>query len=644
LIYGLLTNPSRSRRKTKSWLLKSSLPATALLGLLLLLWGCSTKNLIGTEKTGSVFVDSNIPGASIDLDGSPTEKQTPDTLKNIPVGKHKVSVRKEGYNSVPEFDSAEVTDGGLTTVEFFLTNKVGAISVDSDPQGAQIILDKVNTQKLTPDTLNSVPVGKHEVSVEKEGYKSSPEFDSVEVVEDSLSIANFVLVKRLGDIFVNSNVAGAKIFLDRFSTGKTTPDTIYDVTVGEHLVSVKKSGYSVFPESATVEVIEGSVTIVNFVLNQEVGGLYVNSTPQGAEIYLNHESSGEATPHFFNLPEGRYVVSVAKSGYSASPESVVVQVVKDSPAMIDFILTENKGSILVNSTPSGANITLDHILTGKTTPDTLFDITLGDHTVWVEKPGYLPSPESLIVTVYENQTSSAEFILLDTLYGSLSVSSNVDGATIVIDNQTATKTTPHTFFNNVTIGTHVVTVFKEAYSNDAPAKEVVSVATGDTIMVGFNLIPASVGPDTEGQLAPDFELPDDYDQLIRLYNYRGFVVIVQFWGSTCPFCLQELDFLQDEYEKYSVDSLMIFAVNYWDQLSYIQQTRTQKGLTYHLLVGKGSQMLENYNFMRDGVKIKDPPITIIIDRSGLIYCWVQGYDWRTRQEMRQALYDLFGHD
>jgi peroxiredoxin len=233
---------------------------------------------------------------------------------------------------------------------------------------------------------------------------------------------------------------------------------------------------------------------------------------------------------------------------------------------------------------------------------------------------------------------------LDTLYGSLSVSSSVDGATIVIDNQTTDKNTPHVFFNNVSIGTHVVSVFKEAHSNDAPAKEVVDVTTGDTIMVGFNLSPASVGPDTEGQLAPDFELLDDYDELIKFYNYRGFVVIVQFWANSCPFCLMELDFLQEQYDKYSVDSLMIFAVNYEDAVFHIQQKRREKGLTYHLLVGKGSQMLEDYNFMEDGVKIKDPPVTIIIDRTGLIYCWVQGYTSTTRAKMRQALSDLFGHD
>ena len=644
MAYKVLASCFKPMITKKCWFLKKFVVASFLIfGSLFLLWSCSTKNLIGTEKLGSIFVSSNVPGATIELDNNLTGKETPDTLKNIPVGKHNVSVRKGGYNSNPEFDTVVVIENTLTSVDFFLTNQVGSIQVNSDPPGARIILDQVITQKITPDTLDSVPVGKHIVSVGKQGYGTSPESDTVEVVEDSLITVDFVLAERLGDIFVNSNISGADIVLDHVLTGKTTPDTIFDVMIGSHLVSVTKSGYSVFPESALVQVVEGTGTPVNFVLAQKAGGLFVNSTPQDADIYLNHENSGELTPHLFNLPEGNYIVSVAKFGYSVSPDSVVVEVMKDSLAMADFTLIQKKGSIFVNSVPAGGNIILDHVFTGKTTPDTLFDINVGDHIVSVAKSGYRSFPESLIVTVFENQTSSAEFILLDTLYGSLSVSSNTSGDTIVIDNQATDKTTPYLFLNNLPVGTHVVSVFKQGYSNDPPAKEVVNVTTGDTVVVNFSLSPATVGPDTEGQLAPDFELLDDSSHTIKLYNYRGCVVIVQFWANSCEFCKMELDFLQEQYNKYSVDSLKIFAVNYEDGLSAIKQKRTEKNLTYNLLVGKGSRMLEDYNLYHNGVKIKLTPITIIIDRSGLIYCWVQGYNAVTRTEMRTALSQLFGH-
>jgi len=302
--------------------------------------------------------------------------------------------------------------------------------------------------------------------------------------------------------------------------------------------------------------------------------------------------------------------------------------------------TEKAGSISVNSNIPGANIILDNLATGKQTPDTLFNVKVGRHLVEVEKEGYLSSPAEIMVEVKADTIVQTSFILLDLRYGSLWVKSNVEGAYIVIDNASTNKQTPFLFDRNIPVGTHIVSVFKEAYSNDPPAKEVVNVTTEDTAVVNFNLSPANVGSDAKGKLAPDFELLDDYNDTIKLYNYRGLVVIVQFWGSSCQFCLDELPFLQEQYDKYSIDSLKIFAVNYEDGLAYVQQTRAGKNLTYDLLLGKESQMLKDYHLTPH---VTETPITIIIDRSGLIYSWMLGYDYSARYEMRKALSELLGH-
>ena len=63
------------------------------LGVLLLL-------LVMKEKTGSIQVISNVPGATIILDGSPTEFVTDFKLQKLTAGSHLISVTKPGY--VPE--------------------------------------------------------------------------------------------------------------------------------------------------------------------------------------------------------------------------------------------------------------------------------------------------------------------------------------------------------------------------------------------------------------------------------------------------------------------------------------------------------------------------------------------------------------
>ena len=47
------------------------------------------------------------------------------------------------------------------------------------------------------------------------------------------------------------------------------------------------------------------------------------------------------------------------------------------------------------------------------------------------------------------------------------------------------------------------------------------------------------------RLAPDFELPNLQGKKVRLSDYRGKVVILNFWTKTCPPCLEELPSFAD---------------------------------------------------------------------------------------------------
>jgi len=90
--------------------------------VVLLLVGCGQKDpIVAGGETGSIFVTSSVDGATISLDGLPTEKVTPDTLKDIPVGDHEVSVEKTGYESDPSSLNVTVEVGKVKTASFTLT-------------------------------------------------------------------------------------------------------------------------------------------------------------------------------------------------------------------------------------------------------------------------------------------------------------------------------------------------------------------------------------------------------------------------------------------------------------------------------------------------------------------------------------------
>jgi thiol-disulfide isomerase/thioredoxin len=165
---------SRDRREKMAFCLRCW--AIIILSLILLscLFTCSTKNLLGIEKVGAIFVNSNPPGANITIDQTLTGKKTPDTVSDVPVGDHTVSVSLSGFVVSPESALVRVNEDQTDTVEFALLEAdKGSLKVTSSADGATICIDKQPTDKITPHVFfNSVPIGIHTISVFKEGHSN----------------------------------------------------------------------------------------------------------------------------------------------------------------------------------------------------------------------------------------------------------------------------------------------------------------------------------------------------------------------------------------------------------------------------------------------------------------------------------------
>ena len=304
----------------------------------------------------------------------------------------------------------------------------------------------------------------------------------------------------------------------------------------------------------------------------------------------------------------------------------------------NLLRNEKVGSIFVQSDTTGADILLDNAVTGKHTPDTLFNIKTGSHQIKVQMAGYLSSPASIIVEVKEDSIVSASFTLLSLSYGSLQVSSNVDGADIVVDNVPTGQKTSYLFSHDIATGSHLISIFKNGYSNDSPAKQLVNISTIDTASLVFNLSPATVGQGV-GNITPDFNLQDDYGEYFRFYAYRGYVCIINFWALSCANCMAELPYLQQLYQEYSPDSLELFALNYEDGFDIISQKRSELGLGFILLRDAGGLVKGDYQLI-------GTPVTIIIDQTGKIYYYKLGFEQskadQTMAIFRQKLNELFG--
>ena len=118
------------------------------------------------------------------------------------------------------------------------------------------------------------------------------------------------------------------------------------------------------------------------------GQALIDSIPQGAQFQVDGRSDPSwVTP--FNvtaLGPGKHIISANKSGYSSEIRSV--DVAAGSKASLLLHLSPVNALMVVNSTPPGADVTLDGKPTRLVTP-TRFAVEKGSHTVLLRKSGYL---------------------------------------------------------------------------------------------------------------------------------------------------------------------------------------------------------------------------------------------------------------
>ncbi|RDU37642.1 TlpA family protein disulfide reductase [Neobacillus piezotolerans] len=65
----------------------------------------------------------------------------------------------------------------------------------------------------------------------------------------------------------------------------------------------------------------------------------------------------------------------------------------------------------------------------------------------------------------------------------------------------------------------------------------------------------------QGNIAPDFELALLTGEKVKLSDYRGKKVILNFWATWCPPCKAEMPHMQSFYEKNKNKEMTILAVN-----------------------------------------------------------------------------------
>ncbi|MBO6058107.1 MAG: SUMF1/EgtB/PvdO family nonheme iron enzyme, partial [Bacteroidales bacterium] len=190
------------------------------------------------------------------------------------------------------------------------------------PTNAEIFVD--NQKVGTGEAISAVSIGgEHRYRVVCEDYYTK---EGVVVFNkrEEKSI-NVELEPNYGFINIKTEPSGAEVYVDNTKVG-TTPYMMKKITLGNHVVELRKTGYEIYANMVTVNKGEINVQMENIVLALEkvvMGTMFVGSSPEDADIFVDGDYKGR-TPQTFEIKTGQHQVKVSKPGYSSSLRTVVV--------------------------------------------------------------------------------------------------------------------------------------------------------------------------------------------------------------------------------------------------------------------------------------------------------------------------------
>ncbi|MDZ7750862.1 MAG: TlpA disulfide reductase family protein [Gammaproteobacteria bacterium] len=139
---------------------------------------------------------------------------------------------------------------------------------------------------------------------------------------------------------------------------------------------------------------------------------------------------------------------------------------------------------------------------------------------------------------------------------------------------------------------------------------VLALVVGPAVAAGLG---HSLSPVDPPVVAPEFTLPDMDGEPHSLADYRGQVVLLNFWATWCPPCREEMPSMERLYQALEDDGFAVVAVNQFETPDHVFAYTGQLEVdpTFPLLFDSDSSVANSF-------RVVGLPSTYVIDKQGRV--------------------------
>jgi len=147
------------------------------------------------------------------------------------------------------------------------------------------------------------------------------------------------------------------------------------------------------------------------------------------------------------------------------------------------------------------------------------------------------------------------------------------------------------------------------------------------------LLALSMATAASPEAAPDFTLKSASGSNLKLSEFRGEVVLVNFWASWCGPCRQEMPLLNELHEQYRDLGFTVLGVNVEEDARKARELLEEAPVSFPVLFDSDSVVSREYDVVA-------MPSTVLVDRNGKLRYLHKGYKPGLEAVYQQQIRDL----
>ena len=242
-------------------------------------------------------------------------------MRNAPVALHVVDDIQ--YDDTPLPGSEKVNDGGhpvprkgLAAIHI-VTDVLGATTAIIGPAG------RVIDECQTPCSFNDLVPDRYSLQIKKDGYQ--PVQTALQLKTNESQDQKFHLESLAKGLAITTRPPGAEVFINGALQPGRTPVTL-PLASGQYNMVVRLAGYEAY--AGQTQVKDNIQTTMDIDLTPRaqphVAWAQVNTTPKGAEVFVDGSSSGQFSPARIQISAGTHTLGLRLPGYQQEKRAIQV--------------------------------------------------------------------------------------------------------------------------------------------------------------------------------------------------------------------------------------------------------------------------------------------------------------------------------